>query len=115
MAEHLFTYGTLSPGESNEHILQDVEGSWESASVVGALHFDGWGSAMGYPGIVLDVGGEQVQGHLFSSDALAGQWELLDEFEGAGYRRELTTVRRSDDSDVQAYIYVLSKLSVDRS
>ena len=108
MTERLFTYGTLSPGQSNHHILSDVFGSWEAASVTGTVQFDGRGSARGYPAIVLNDAGQSVPGFLFSSDQLSPQWGMLDEFEGTGYRRVLTRVRRSDDSLVTAYIYVLN-------
>lgn len=107
MTERLFTYGTLSPGQSNEHLLKAVEGEWEAAQVRGAVYFDGPGSALGYPAIVLADDGEEVSGFLFSSDNLAAQWELLDEFEGKGYRRVLTEVSRSDGSRIAAYIYAM--------
>ena len=35
---NLFVYGTLAPGEPNEHILKDVEGVWLEASVTGKLY-----------------------------------------------------------------------------
>ncbi len=108
MTERLFTYGTLSPGQPNQHVLQGVTGSWEAASVAGTLHADGWGAALGYPAIVLDPEGQAVPGFLFSSDELAAHWDRLDEFEGVGYRRVLTQVRRADDSLVTAYIYELN-------
>lgn len=107
MTERLFTYGTLSPGQPNENVLGGVVGTWEAASVTGTLQMDGWGSALGYPGIVLDDEGQTVPGFLFSSDQLQAQWDRLDEFEGNGYRRVLTAVCRSDGSRVSAYIYAL--------
>ena len=55
MTERLFVYGTLGPGRPNEHVLGSIDGSWEAASVTGTLHDEGWGAAMGYPGIVLDT------------------------------------------------------------
>lgn len=106
--ERLFVYGTLAPGRPNEHILADVPGTWEPASVIGTLHPEGWGAAAGYPGIVLDGQGGEVEGLLFSSQSLTEHWERLDEFEGAGYQRVLTTVTRKDGTTVGAYIYKLS-------
>lgn len=64
---------------------------------------------MAYPAIVLCDQGSAVQGFIFSSDELAEQWDLLDEFEGSGYRRVLTQVRRSDESYITAYIYALNE------
>ena len=37
---------------------------------------------MGYPGIVLDVQGIEIQGFFFSSEKLSDHWARLDEFEG---------------------------------
>ncbi len=48
---NLFVYGTLVPGRPNEHVLTDIGGSWEEATVIGTLHEEGWGSARGdHPG-----------------------------------------------------------------
>lgn len=105
--ERLFTYGTLSPGQPNAHMLQDICGSWEAASVTGTLYPEGWGAAMGYPAIVLNDAAQEVSGFLFSSAELSAHWLRLDEFEGSAYRRELAQVRREDGSRVAAYIYVL--------
>ena len=39
---NLFVYGTLAPGRPNEHILQDIGGTWKEGSVTGKLHQEGW-------------------------------------------------------------------------
>ena len=103
----LFVYGTLAPGRPNEHILAEVPGKWEPATIMGTLLPDGWGAAVGYPGIILDEHGDEVEGLLFSSDSLAEHWARLDEFEGEGYARVLTTVERKDGTPVEAYVYRL--------
>jgi gamma-glutamylcyclotransferase (GGCT)/AIG2-like uncharacterized protein YtfP len=69
MTHRLFVYGTLAPGRPNEHVLADVPGEWEPATVTGTLFQEGWGAAVGYPGIVLDEHGGEVEGFLFSSSA----------------------------------------------
>lgn len=107
MTERLFVYGTLAPGRANEHILAEVAGTWEPASVLGILYPEGWGAAAGYPGIVLVQQGDEVEGLLFSSQSLAERWERLDAFEGEGYERVLTKVKRKDGTIVDAYIYKL--------
>ena len=107
MIQRLFVYGTLGPGRPNEHILRNIGGSWERASVIGRLHHEGWGAAMGYPGITLDEDGERVRGYLFSSDKIAEHWAELDAFEGDAYERVTTTVERLNNSVVEAYIYAL--------
>jgi gamma-glutamylcyclotransferase (GGCT)/AIG2-like uncharacterized protein YtfP len=108
MTHRLFVYGTLAPGRPNEHVLADVPGDWEPATVTGRLLQGGWGAAIGYPGIVLDEHGGEVQGLLFSSESLDKHWARLDEFEGDGYERVLTSAKRQDGTTVDAYIYQLS-------
>ncbi|MEO1592621.1 MAG: gamma-glutamylcyclotransferase family protein [Cyanobacteria bacterium J06632_22] len=105
--QRLFVYGTLAPGRPNAHILAEVAGEWEAATVTGTLHQDGWGAAVGYPGIVLDEQGSPVEGFLFSSEVLAEHWARLDAFEGEEYERVLTAARREDQTVVDAYIYTL--------
>ena len=81
MTHRLFVYGTLAPGRSNAHVLADVPGRWEPASVAGHLIEGGWAAALGYPGIVLDENGGEVPGLLFSSEHLPAHWGRLDAFE----------------------------------
>ncbi len=107
MIERLFVYGTLAPGRPNEHVLSAIGGSWDAASVTGSLRQEGWGAAMGYPGIDLDEHGDEVQGFLFTSEKLSDHWEMLDEFEGKSYERVLTIVKLRDNRTVDAYIYTL--------
>ncbi|REL32160.1 gamma-glutamylcyclotransferase family protein [Thalassotalea euphylliae] len=115
--EHrLFVYGTLAPGKPNEHILEDLKGDWQAATVTGTLYAEGWGAAMGYPGIVLAQEqlssvnqAEQVQGQLFTSEDLPAHWQRLDEFEGDGYQRVVAQVRLASGEYVPAYIYTLTK------
>ncbi|MGD1927746.1 MAG: gamma-glutamylcyclotransferase [Leptolyngbyaceae cyanobacterium] len=108
MIQKLFVYGTLGPGRPNEHIMLKIGGTWTEASVTGELHHEGWGAAMGYPGITLDETGENVEGYLFSSSNLTSHWADLDAFEGESYERVLTTAKLKDGNTVAAYIYVLS-------
>ena len=103
----LFVYGTLAPGRANHHILEPLGGLWDEATVKGRLLAEGWGAEMGYPGIVLDAEGEDVEGYMLSSDELAHHWPMLDEFEGEGYERVLTEARLPDAQRVQVYVYAL--------
>ena len=109
MTNILFVYGTLAPGRPNEHVLSQIPGTWESATVRGSLLQQGWGSALGYPGIVLDEHGDVVHGFVFSSEELAAHWDRLDEFEGDGYERTITSVELINGTVVQAHIYVLKR------
>ena len=109
MIQRLFVYGTLAPGKPNEHLLEEIGGSWQKASVRGTLIPEGWGATLGYPAIVLDKLGDAVDGFLFSSNKLSTQWTNLDEFEGECYERVLTTAILSDKSTVEAYVYTLKR------
>ncbi|MDR0184200.1 gamma-glutamylcyclotransferase family protein [Lysobacter arvi] len=108
MATHLFVYGSLAPGRANAHVLADVPGQWRPASVTGTLHAQGWGAALGFPGLVLDADGDEVNGLVFTSDELPAHWRRLDEFEGDGYIRVITTARLDDGTCVQAHVYSLA-------
>ncbi|HSV41433.1 MAG TPA: gamma-glutamylcyclotransferase family protein [Nocardioidaceae bacterium] len=107
MTQRLFVYGTLAPGQPNAHELADIQGEWEPATVRGQLFPEGWGAAIGYPAIVLDDHGPEVEGFLFTTDGLSQHWDRLDEFEGEGYDRVLTAVRLEGGTSVVAYVYVL--------
>ena len=107
MISRLFVYGTLAPGQPNEHVLKSLPGAWESGFVKGRLVQLGWAAAMGFPALVLCEEGREIEGLLFSSDALAEYWAQLDDFEGPGYERVLAHVRRRDGGTVTAYVFVL--------
>jgi gamma-glutamylcyclotransferase (GGCT)/AIG2-like uncharacterized protein YtfP len=109
VTHRLFVYGTLGPGRPNAHVLADVPGRWEPATVTGTLLQEGWGAAVGYPGIVVDGHGDQVPGFLFSSEALADHWDRLDEFEGDGYERVSVRATLADGSIVDADVYALRR------
>jgi len=110
MTKRLFVYGTLVPGGPNEHVLNAIGGTWEEASVKGCLKQQGWGSEMGYPGIVLDDAGDEIIGYLFCSDKLDYHWDELDDFEGKEYKRILIKVKTKNQMIVEAYIYILREI-----
>lgn len=107
MTQRLFVYGTLRPGQRNEHMLNVIGGTWEEAYAHGHLKQLGWGAEYGYPGIVLDPQGDEVSGYIFSSENFDAHWERLDAFEGDEYERILVMVKTRDDRDVEAFIYAL--------
>lgn len=102
----LATYGTLAPGRVNEHQLADLKGIWRQGTVRGKLVDAGWGAELGYPGLVLDPAGQDIEVSLFESPDLPDHWSRLDAFEGAGYRR-VTTQARTEDGDLGVSIYVI--------
>lgn len=109
-AEHrIAVYGTLAPGRSNHAQLSGLRGRWIHGTVRGRLWPEGWGAALGYPGIELDPGGPLVDVHLFESGELPNHWSRLDEFEGPGYRRVIASVA-TEEGELPSYIYELSRL-----
>ena len=102
----LATYGTLAPGKPNHHQLAALKGRWSRGRVRGKLVEAGWGASLGYPGLVLDPDGAEVDVQLFQSDDLPEHWPRLDAFEGDGYQRVIASVL-TVDGEIDAYIYVL--------
>jgi gamma-glutamylcyclotransferase (GGCT)/AIG2-like uncharacterized protein YtfP len=109
MTQRLFVYGTLAPGRPNEHILAPLGGTWQPASIRGHLQQQGWGTAMGFPGIVLDTQGDVVSGLVFAAEKLEDFWDTLDAFEGEEYERVLTEAALREGGSVRAYVYVLRR------
>ena len=105
--ERLFIYGSLQPGGPNEHVLADVAGEWVPAILKGRLVDAGWGASMGYPGIVIDESGDDVQGQVLASTELNAIWPELDAFEGEEYERVTATVTLGTGERVEASVYAL--------
>lgn len=104
----LAVYGTLAPGERNHHHLSGLTGTWTSGVVHGHLHEEGWGLTYGFPGVVLDPSGPAVPVQVLTSADLPAHWARLDDFEGPGYVRVVTTVRTAD-GEVPAHIYAIRR------
>lgn len=104
----LAIYGSLAPGRVNHHQLADLRGAWREGTVRGRLIAEGWGAALGYPGLVLDPAGDAVGVFLLESPDLPDHWARLDAFEGDGYRRAVTRVDTAN-GEVEASIYVLAR------
>ncbi len=108
ITHRLFIYGSLQPGGPNEHVLTDIGGEFAPAVIHGQLIEQGWGAALGYPGLVLGQGEDEIHGHVFTSPCLHQHWATLDEFEGPEYSRVVSTVTLTEDERVDAWVYVLS-------
>ena len=104
----LASYGTLAPGRPNHHHVRGIPGRWFTGTVRGRLIEEGWGATMGFPALVLDPTGPEVEVQVLESAELPEHWERLDEFEGSGYQRVAALVMTSDDGPVHASIYVLA-------
>jgi gamma-glutamylcyclotransferase (GGCT)/AIG2-like uncharacterized protein YtfP len=103
----LATYGTLAPGRQNHSELSDLAGRWLVGHVCGSLVDAGWGAELGYPALVLDPEGPEIEVFVFESQALLHHWDRLDAFEGPGYRRVAVDVT-TDEGVLPASIYVLA-------
>jgi gamma-glutamylcyclotransferase (GGCT)/AIG2-like uncharacterized protein YtfP len=102
----LAVYGSLAPGQVNHHQLAALKGRWLRGTVQGRRVDAGWGTTIGFPGLVLDPSGPAVDVLLFESADFPDHWVRLDEFEGPGYRRVITEVR-TPEGTVSANIYVV--------
>jgi gamma-glutamylcyclotransferase (GGCT)/AIG2-like uncharacterized protein YtfP len=102
----LATYGSLAPGGPNHDQLDCLDGRWLDGHVRGRLVNAGWGAGLGYPALILDPEGPEVPVQVFESVDLPDHWSRLDDFEGAGYHRIVTTVRTAA-GDVDVFIYSL--------
>ena len=101
----LATYGSLAPGRVNHSHVAELRGRWFSGQVKGRLIAVGWGAALGYPALVLDAEGSAIDVEVLESDDLPAHWSRLDDFEGPGYERVLTTVHtKTGDVDAQVYV-----------
>jgi gamma-glutamylcyclotransferase (GGCT)/AIG2-like uncharacterized protein YtfP len=101
----LATYGTLAPGRPNHQQLDGLEGRWLEGQVYGTLVDEGWGASFGYPALILDPDGSAIDVQVFESGDLPAHWPRLDDFEGPGYQRVVTTVR-TPAGEIDASIYV---------
>jgi len=79
----LVAYGTLRPGEVNEHVLTAARGTWSSATVAGEL-----GTWHGYPMLRPGGSSDAIAVMVFASADLPDLWPSLDRFEGPAYRRQ---------------------------
>jgi gamma-glutamylcyclotransferase (GGCT)/AIG2-like uncharacterized protein YtfP len=107
MIEKLFVYGTLAPGQPNEHLLSGIGGRWEPTTLKGHLHQVVGGPGIVYPAIVPDEKGKEVRGYIFSSPRLHKHWDRLDAFEGREYSRVLAKVRTKKNQSIEVHVYAL--------
>ena len=105
----LFVYGTLCPNRENAHILGGIGGDWQKASVHGTIHILDWGPDKGLPAIILNDKDSLVEGYLFSTEKLAENWQMLDDFEGFQYKRVQVKTFLDSGEIVQAWTYVMNE------
>ena len=102
-------YGTLGPEGPNHHVVKDIRGEWHDGIVRGKLEKNGWGAALGYYGFRHTETAEQqdIKATILISEDMPDNWQRLDEFEGDGYVRILTSYELHDGKVGIGYIYGL--------
>lgn len=101
----LAVYGTLRPGESNHWLVRRIAGEWVSGTVRGFEFEIGWGPVEGFPGLLLDKGGQDIAVAVLISEHLDEHLQEIDDFEGPGYRRVVCAATLDDGRLVDAWIY----------
>lgn len=104
----LATYGTLAPGRVNNHELANLKGAWFKGTIKGTLVEAGWGAGLGYPGLILDPTGDEIEVYVFESPDLPDHWDRLDAFEGDGYKR-MVTHATTERGIVEVSIYTIQQ------
>ena len=108
----LAIYGSLAPGEVNHSVIEQVAGKWTEGFVRGSVHMKGWGSHVGFPGMIWIPSSEERLGvKLFTSSQLPDHWERIDRFEGSDYLRILVPVEDRSGVPVVANIYQIRERS----
>ena len=102
---HIAFYGTLRPGQPNHHVVANIDGSWSQGNVQGQLRAEGWGHALGHPGLVIHEGSDWIDVELLESAVLPKHLKRLDEFEGKDYKRVVAEIH-TEAGVIPAWMYV---------
>ena len=107
----LIVYGTLAPNAPNHSVIEHIKGDWQQGIVKGKLLKEGWGADMGYLGFKPCSIEEQEQIPVFVlfSEKLPENWELLDNFEGNGYKRILAQYELHNGQTGVGNIYAINE------
>lgn len=101
----VFVYGTLRRGGSNHFRMAGAE-FISSGTITGRMYRIDW-----YPGLVLDLIGDEIQGEVYSVDPeLLSALDVFEglsagEVEGSEYRRVQTTVMKQDSQTLTAWVW----------
>lgn len=107
-SERLAVYGSLAPGEVNDHVLAPLDGRWEEGVVRGEVHRTGWGADHGFPGLEWRPDAEPVAVRVFVSADLPEHWDRIDAFEGPDYDRVLVPVEGLPEGKRVCNIYAVA-------
>lgn len=91
---YLAVYGTLAPGQPNEHLLKDILGDWNDGEVDGNIIME---EGLPYFEWVL---GSKIAVKIFHSQELPKHFEKIDKFEGRSYARIWVPIRANGSLNV---------------
>ena len=102
--DHLFVYGTLRRGSAHE-IARLLQGQ---ARFVGDARMHGRLYGLGrYPGAVAAVRKDEwVRGEVYQMDDSAGLMAVLDDYEGSGFERAISSVQLDDGKAIECWVYL---------
>lgn len=90
-ARRLACYGSLRRNEKNHHVVAEIPGKWYQGTIRGFVFK--WNN---YPIFNADSDGAEIVVDVLESEALAENYERLDEFEGTDYQRNVVVVAIND-------------------
>ena len=99
-SQKLISYGTLGPGKANHSLVSDLKGRWQECFIHGILEKN-----QGLPQFSWDPARSKQKGSLFISEDLPSNWDRIDKFEGAKYKRRLVPTETGTNIAI-AYAYV---------
>jgi gamma-glutamylcyclotransferase (GGCT)/AIG2-like uncharacterized protein YtfP len=107
----LIVYGTLAPDAPNHSVVEHIKGSWKRGIVKGSLENKGWGADLGYDGFMHTSIKEQkeIEVVVLFSDELVANWQMLDDFEGSGYKRTLAKYELTNGQIGVGNIYAINE------
>lgn len=107
----LIVYGTLAPGRSNHKVIAHIKGQWKNSIIKGELVKEGWAAEHGYNAFrhTSKENEKEIASLVFFSEELKANWQMLDEFEGEGYRRILAKYELEDGKVGVGYIYAINE------
>lgn len=102
----LAVYGSLAPGEKNHWVVSRIDGEWVPGVVRGFEFEVTWGPAEGYEGFLPDESGNDVPVMVLISGQLEKNLRPIDDFQGDGFVRQIVSVTLTDETVLDAWIYV---------
>lgn len=107
----LIIYGSLASGAPNYSVVEHIKGNWQKGTVRGSLEKKGWGADLGYFGFRQTTREiqQEIKVFVLFSGELNANWQMLDDFEGHGYRRILTEFELENGRAGVGYIYAVNE------